>query len=140
MSRSAAVSHTHRGTLAVGDYGTGGTLPCLSDSTLSGAGTGMASDAISLARWAWALFAGKVIDADSLATMTETAGDMYGLGIWRFDDFSPDTAYGHAGNKPGYAPIFVVFPQRQIVIVLCINDQDADPFDPVRKLLGALDR
>ncbi len=70
--------------------------------------------------------------------MTETTGDLYGLGIWKFDDFSPDTAYGHAGNKPGYAPIVVVFPKRQVVIALCINDQDADPFAPARRLLAAL--
>jgi D-alanyl-D-alanine carboxypeptidase len=128
----------HAGAIAAADYGKGGALPCLSDATFSSAGAGMASDASSLARWAWALFAGKIIDERSLATMTETSGDQYGLGIWQFDDFRPNLAYGHAGNKPGYAPIFVVFPDRQVVIALAITEQEADPFAPVGKLLAAL--
>ena len=128
----------HLGPLDAADYGVGGTLPCLSDSTLSVGGTGMAADAPSLARWAWELFAGRIIDARSLAMLIDVDSDEYGLGLWRFSDFAPDLAYGHAGNKPGFAPLYVVLPERQIVVVVCINDQDADPYQPARLLLKAL--
>lgn len=129
----------HFGPLKGADYGVGGTLPCLSDSTLAVGGTAMAADAGSLARWAWQLFAGQLINERSLAALIDIDSDDYGLGIWRFYDFPPDLAYGHAGNKPGFAPLFVVLPARQIVVVVCINDQDADPYAPVRALLRALD-
>ena len=99
----------------------------------------MAGDAMSIARWAWALFGGSIIDEASLASMTDIDDDEYGLGIWQFTDFRPHRSFGHAGNKPGFAPLFAVLPERQVVVVVCINDQDADPFTPARRILEVLD-
>ena len=128
----------HTGPLAVDAFGTGGTLPCLGFSTLSLGASAMAADAPSLARWAWQLFAGKVVSADSLAAMTTVDDTGRGLGIDRVDDFSPNLAFGHSGSQPGYASALTVLPEKQIVVVAFSNDQDADPFATARQLVDVL--
>jgi D-alanyl-D-alanine carboxypeptidase len=99
----------------------------------------MASDAPTLARWGWSLFAGDIISADSLHEMTTVHDGAHGLGIDRYVDFNPDVAYGHAGSMAGYSALLAVFPERRAVVVMFINDEQADPYARVRSLMAALD-
>ena len=70
----------------------------------------MASDAQSLASWAWQLFAGKVVSQESLTTMMTVDPDGDGLGLDKMTDFGSTTAFGHTGSKDGYQSQFFVFP------------------------------
>jgi D-alanyl-D-alanine carboxypeptidase len=126
------------GALDVAAYGTGGTLPCLGFSALSLGATAIASDAPSLARWAWGLFSGKIISAESLATMTTTDPAGHGLGIDRITDFAPDLAYGHAGSQSGYSALLTILPERKAVVVVFINDEQADPYATTASLIDGL--
>ena len=129
----------HEGPLDVARYGTGGTLPCLGFSTLALGSSAMASDAPSLARWGWALFSGKVIDAESLEAMTTLEDGEHGLGIDRLFDFPGEVAYGHSGSQPGYAALLAVLPERQIVVVMFVNDEEqANVYRYAGRLLAAL--
>jgi D-alanyl-D-alanine carboxypeptidase len=125
------------GDLQIGRYGTGGTLPCLGFSSGSLAAAAIASDAPSLARWGWQLFAGKVIGADSLRLMTAMDNDGHGLGIDRLAGFG-QAAYGLPGSEPGYAALLVVLPERQLVVAAFVNDEHADTTALVQRLLDAL--
>lgn len=111
------------GPLDLAAYGQGSVLPCMSDATFSRNAAGMASDAASLARWAWSLFSGKILQPQSLATMMNFDSDGNGLGVFTNPDFGP-AAYGSVGNKPGYGSLLVVLPDRNTVIVMFSNDPD----------------
>jgi len=70
----------------------------------------MVSTARDLAKFLDGLFAGSVLDAASLAQMTDCVEviDEYrsrGLGIVRFDFGVGDVAFGHTGGVPGYSTI-----------------------------------
>ena len=125
------------GPLALADYGQGGALPCLSDATFSRNAAGMASNASGLARWGWLLFSGQILQPQSLAAMMAFDSDLSGLGVDKITDFGVP-AYGHSGTKPGYASLLTVVPDRNAVIVMFINNQDADPYGPTGDLLKAL--
>jgi D-alanyl-D-alanine carboxypeptidase len=120
------------GDLDVGLFGTGGTLPCLGFSSLSLGASAMAADAPSLARWGWLLFAGRIVHPGSLAAMTT-----FGLGVDRFDEYRPDIIYGHTGSLPGYAAALAIIPERQIVMVMFVNDEGHDVAADLRALLAA---
>ena len=130
----------HTSSIDLARFGTGGNLPCVGFATLAWGASGVASDAPTLARWGWDLFAGDVISADRLQEMTTTDTDGHGLGIDRLDDFFPDVAYGHAGSQAGYSALLAVLPERHAVIVVFINDETADPFTGTSQLIDALDR
>jgi CubicO group peptidase (beta-lactamase class C family) len=123
----------------IAKFGTGGNLPCVGDTTLTRGAGAVASDAPTLARWGWALFAGSIISAESLNAMTTMEDGAHGLGIDRFSDFAPEVAYGHSGSQPGYSALLAVLPHRPAVVVVFINDESADPYAGVRHLLDALD-
>jgi D-alanyl-D-alanine carboxypeptidase len=70
----------------------------------------MVSTAYDLVRFLDGLFAGSVLDAASLARMTDCGEviDEYrsrGLGVVRFDFGVGDVAFGHTGGAPGYSTI-----------------------------------
>ena len=117
---------TQPGDLEVAKYGTGGALPSVADATFSLAAAGMASDAPSLASWAWQLFAGKIVSAQSLAAMTTIGHDGYGLGVEAVDGVGPPPVFGHRGSKDGYQSLLAVIPDRQLVIVVFVNRRDAN--------------
>lgn len=129
----------HTNGLDLARFGTGGNLPCVGFSTLAWGASGVASDAPTLARWGWNLFAGKVISADCLQDMVTTDTNGHGLGIDRFRDFPHDVAYGHAGSQAGYAALLTILPERRAVIVVFINEEAADPFARASHLIDALD-
>ncbi len=120
-------------------FGVGGNLPCVGFATLAWGAAGIASDAPTLARWGWDLFAGDVISAEGLQAMTTVDSSGHGLGIDRLSDFAPDVAYGHAGSQAGYSALLTILPERQAVVVVFINDEAADPYSRARHLIDALD-
>lgn len=128
------------GAMDIAKYGQGDALPCRSDATFSGAASGLSSDVASLARWGWQLFADKVVSPASLAAMLDMDADGNGLGIEQMMDFGGDLAYGKGGSKAGYASILTVLPERQIVVAVFINEEQADVAAGVQHLLNALGR
>ena len=129
---------SHTGSLDPATFGTGGTLPCLGFSTLSLSASAMAGDAPSVARLGWELFAGKVLELESLQTMTSVDGSGHGLGLDRIN-FGDDVGYGHTGSMPGYAALLAVLPQRQVSVAFFINDEQGDVTSGARKLVAALE-
>ena len=129
----------HTSGLDLARFGTGGNLPCVGFSTLAWGASGVASDAPTLARWGWDLFAGKVISGAALTEMTAAPDGEHGLGIDKFADFAPDLAYGHSGSQNGYAALLAILPERQTVVVVFINDEAADTYARARELIRALD-
>ena len=97
-----------------------------------GAG-GMVSTATDVARWACALFEGKVLSAASLSQMlafrdasvppTPIVG--YGLGALRAF-FSGREYWGHGGNMIGYTAIMLYAPKERVSIALLINQDFVD--------------
>jgi D-alanyl-D-alanine carboxypeptidase len=128
------------GALDLAEFGTGGTLPCISLSTLSFSTSAVASDAPSLARWAWGLFAGELIDRAGLEEMTTPFDGAHALGIELLPGFLPDLAFGVHGGISGYAAFLMVMPERQALAVVLVNDEDRDVEGAARDLLKALSR
>ena len=120
------------------DLGKGGAISNIASATHSIGGASMAGDAPSVAAWAWHLFAGDVLKAESLGQMTPTEAHPYGLGLDRFTDYANVLAYGHSGSKTGYGSILVVFPTTRTVIVVFVNNQDSVVEPIVRDLLAAV--
>jgi D-alanyl-D-alanine carboxypeptidase len=97
-----------------------------------GAG-GMVSTAADVARWACALFEGKVLSAASLSQMlafrevsvppTPIVG--YGLGALRAF-FTGREYWGHGGNMIGYTAIMLYAPKERVSIALLINQDSVD--------------
>jgi D-alanyl-D-alanine carboxypeptidase len=114
----------HAGGYTASDFGAGGALPCISSASYSVGGASMASDAPSLATWAWRLFNGEVVNPSTLALMTTFGPGDYGLGVERLTDLGTRIAYGHTGGKSGYGSIVAVFPASPAIVVLFVNDPD----------------
>jgi CubicO group peptidase (beta-lactamase class C family) len=129
---------SHGGGLALDRYGTGGTLPCVSLSTFSFATSAVASDAPSLARWAWGLFSGALIDLEYLDDMTTPFDGVHGMALELLPSYAPNLALGVHGGQVGYAAFLAILPERQAVAALFINDQEAEVEAAARKLIVAL--
>lgn len=91
-------------------------------------GGGFASTAGDLARWARALYDGKVLGKAELdqmlagvdATQGRGAGGSYGLAVQiRSSDWG--TSYGHGGWFPGYLSEMEYFPEKKIAIAVQFN-------------------
>ena len=91
----------------------------------------MVSTPADLARWAQALFEGRVLAPDSLERMLDFVPVSvsgipmtgYGLGAERID-FAGRTFWGHGGDIPGYAAIMLYEPQERVSIVLLFNQDE----------------
>lgn len=134
----AVPTGTFGGGLDLAEFGIGGTLPCISLSTFSFSTSAVASDAPSLARWAWGLFGGKLIDRERLGQMTTPFDGIHALGIELLPDFLPDLAYGVHGGNAGYAAFMTVMPERQAVAVVLVNDNEVEVQVAARDLLKAI--
>jgi D-alanyl-D-alanine carboxypeptidase len=94
------------------------------------AGGGLATTPEDLARWAKALFEGKIVKNETLQAML-TSVDMpggggkgkvakYGLGVMiRESEWGP--SYGHGGWFPGYRTEVVYFPNKKVAIAVQFN-------------------
>ena len=91
------------------------------------AGGGFASTAEDLARWAWALYGGDVLQKDSLAEMlhstTTGEGADYGLGAMIVKS-KWGKCYGHDGEFPGYLSDMRYFPSYRIAVAVMVNSDE----------------
>jgi D-alanyl-D-alanine carboxypeptidase len=104
----------------------------------------MVSTAADVARWACALFEGKVLSAASLNQMlafrevsvppTPIVG--YGLGALR-TFFAGREYWGHGGNMIGNTTIMLYAPKERVSIAVLIN-QDFVDYEVGAPLLGAM--
>jgi D-alanyl-D-alanine carboxypeptidase len=72
-----------------------------------------------LTRFAEALFNGKIISTDSLATMI-TIKDNYGMGIFQMPFYNKQ-GFGHSGGIDGFTSVFSYFPEDKIAYALTSN-------------------
>ncbi|MFZ0427747.1 MAG: serine hydrolase domain-containing protein [Acidobacteriota bacterium] len=94
---------------------------------------GMVAAAADLARWACALFEGKVLSADSLSQMLDfhevslppTPITDYGLGTVRAL-VSGREYWGHGGDMIGYTAMMFYAPKERISIAILINQDSLD--------------
>lgn len=92
-------------------------------------GGGFASTPEDLARWAHALYGGKVLKAESLKVLMEGIpantgpGDRYGLGV-QIRNSPWGTSYGHSGWFPGYMTDVHYFPDLKVAVAVQFNTDD----------------
>jgi D-alanyl-D-alanine carboxypeptidase len=107
----------------------GGYLPSLANATAYNASGGIASDAVSLARWWRAFCAGEIVSQASLTEMStfEPAAHLgrYGLGLYNPAD-GYASAFGHTGQLPGYMSWAACLPEDEAVIVVLTNHEVDD--------------
>jgi D-alanyl-D-alanine carboxypeptidase len=108
-------------------FGDGGPfVPSTSLATAAWTSGGYAGSAEAMAGWADRLFAGEVIDEDSLSEMTHfrpsrAAGDAYGLGLARYDVGGRE-AWGHQGGMPGFHTNLTHLPKEGLTLFAVWND------------------
>jgi D-alanyl-D-alanine carboxypeptidase len=97
----------------------------------------MVADALTVARWGYQLYGGQVLEATSLAAMTEFDDDFYGLGTMDISQqsFNID-AVGHEGEILGYRSVLAVF-RHQPLAVAILSPSTADTGAFVQYLVKA---
>ena len=91
---------------------------------VSNAAGPLETDALSLARWGYALFGGSLLEPPSLARMVAFDENTYGMGVF---DFSADfgrPAAGHGGQDGSWSATLVAQPEQHTVIVVLMNQPD----------------
>jgi D-alanyl-D-alanine carboxypeptidase len=94
----------------------GGYLPARCLASSAGPAGGMASDAMTLARWGYLLYGGWVLGDAALAEMTDFEGGAYGLGTQDHGGF-----VGHAGTVPGYTAQLLAYPKDGLSVAVLMN-------------------
>jgi D-alanyl-D-alanine carboxypeptidase len=101
------------------------------------AGGGFASTAEDLARWAWLLYAGDVLQKkyldEMLGSTTVGEGKDYGLGV-EIAHGKFGKAFGHDGEFPGYLSDMRYFSQYNIAVAVQVN---ADENPAANKFIGS---
>lgn len=111
----------------------------LMDGSYKLGGGGLCSNAPDLARFGMALLSGKLISAESLATMTTgqvtTAGKPtnYGLGISVGGD-SENPQYWHGGAQSRVSSVMLLHPKSSLVVVVLCNLERVRPLSLARQL------
>jgi D-alanyl-D-alanine carboxypeptidase len=96
-------------------------------------GGGFASTAEDLARWAKALYEGRIVKKPYLEQMLEAVeaktgrGDKYGLGV-QVRQSEWGISYGHGGWFPGYRSEMEYFPEHRVAIAIQFNTDAARTF------------
>lgn len=114
----------------------GGYLPSRAVVTAIGGAGAMASDAPSLARWAYLLYGGSVLEPSSLAAMIDT-GDRYGLGVAPVEENGLH-GIGHEGWLAGYRSIAYADRETGTIVVVLANAETHSPVATAAHLLGIL--
>jgi D-alanyl-D-alanine carboxypeptidase len=126
------------GDLFVDQTGDSRALPHTSGASAAWAAGAMASTASDLARWAEALYGGRVVAPELLDQMlTFRKRDRYGLGT-RTAIFDGRRAVGHGGSLRGYEDAMWYFPVEGATIVVLSNRGLYDPDRTVRLIARAL--
>jgi D-alanyl-D-alanine carboxypeptidase len=102
----------------------GGYLPARCLASSAGPAGGMASDALTLARWAYLLYGGFVLSDAALAEMTAFEAS-YGLAAHQQLRFGVP-ALGHEGTVPGYTAVMLAFPQEGLAISVLMNTNGSE--------------
>ncbi|HEU0012303.1 MAG TPA: serine hydrolase domain-containing protein [Longimicrobium sp.] len=110
-------------------------------------GGGMASTARDLARWAHALYGGRVLAPELMREMLAGVpaplgpqGTTYGLGVI-VRPLPLGTAHGHSGFFPGWVTEVMYFPDRQLAVAVQVNTSHGPALDPPpTRVLGAVVR
>jgi hypothetical protein len=120
-------------------FGDGQMVPSTSLATAAWTSGGYAGSAEAMAGWADRLFAGDVIDADSLGEMTDfkpsaALGGAYGLGLGRWE-IDGREAWGHLGGMPGFHTELAHVPEEGLTLFAVWNDDVIDQDTIPRKLM-----
>jgi D-alanyl-D-alanine carboxypeptidase len=105
-----------------------GYLPARCLASSAGPAGGMASDAMTLAKWGYLLFGGWVLGDGVLATMTDHEDGYYGLAAIDYGSAYGAPALGHGGTVPGYTAQLLAFPEEGFAVAVLMNtngDEDA---------------
>lgn len=89
---------------------------------------GIASNAVDLNKFLFALFNGKLISPGSLAKMLPMDKGEYGLGIEKLSFNSPE-GFGHSGRLENYISDYWYFPKENLGIVTLANATNIDTDD-----------
>ena len=91
-------------------------------------GGGLVSTALDLARWAWLLYGGRVLEDESLRRMLESvpmgedSDRKYGLAVMiRPSAHGP--VYGHAGYMPGYVSVMAYYADHGLAMAVQVNTE-----------------
>ena len=117
-------------------------MPFTSVVTAAGGAGGLASNTSDLARWARALYAGGVLDQESVDAVL---GDIsrtqpykprvpYGLGVQRVE-IDDSLSLGHSGRLLGFRSAVRWLPEEDLSIAVLTNQSRTDPGIFVRALL-----
>lgn len=118
------------------DNSAGAMIPFTAEASAASFSGAYVSTAADLARWASALFGGRVVDQATLANMVDTTVSMsfaakpkmpYGMGS-EGSTIDGQAAWGHRGHLDGFWSAMEYFPGSGITIVLTSN---GDWFDPM---------
>ncbi len=91
-------------------------------------GGGLACTALDLARWAWLLYGGRVLQADTLqhmldgVPMKEGSQQLYGLGVM-LRSSERDRVLGHSGWMPGYVSMMAYYPDHSVAVAVQVNTE-----------------
>jgi D-alanyl-D-alanine carboxypeptidase len=97
------------------------------DMSIPGGAGALVSTPADLDRFLEALFGGKLLSANSLATM-QTTSDSYGRGMFQVP-FGAKKGYGHTGGIDGFQSSSAYFPDDKLAIALTSNAVDYSPND-----------
>jgi D-alanyl-D-alanine carboxypeptidase len=101
-------------------------VPSPSEATAAWTAGAMVGTAGDVARWAEALFGGRVVEPDSLREMeTLVAPSNYGLGIARGQAPNGSEMWGHSGDIGGYRAEMWRVDKPRVTLVLLWNDSTA---------------
>jgi len=117
----------------------GAYLPSLAGVTAARAAGAVASDSATLARWWGRLCGGQIVSPASFETMTDfgRTQDWYGLGIANRSDAAP-AAVGNKGEHVGFNALAECRPDLGAVVVVLMNDEQADTDTVESALMTAL--
>jgi D-alanyl-D-alanine carboxypeptidase len=98
----------------------GGYLPARCLASSAGPAGGMASDAMTLARWGYLLYGGSVLGDEALAEMADFENG-YGLAAHDHHSTFGVPALGHEGTVPGYTTQLLAFPEEGLSVAVLMN-------------------
>ncbi len=117
------------------DRSAGPMLPFTAEATAVGFAGAYVSTASDLARWADALYSGKVLDQAGLASMVDVSPTvpykprlLYGYGLgFEESTVAGQLAWGHKGHLDGFWSAMEYFPAYHVTVVVLTNADWADP-------------
>jgi CubicO group peptidase (beta-lactamase class C family) len=84
----------------------------------------MVSTAHDLFKWTEALYSGRLIDPDRVATMTTENRDHYCYGIYERILTNSVVGYSHSGGIFGFHSYLLAVPDNQTIVVILSNDEN----------------